>query len=69
MTFLSVTSALLSVALVSIRHLGDSFRRSRLSIRRFDVSFRHFGSSFRRSDFHPSPWRFFPSVSSFHPSL
>ncbi|MFE3577705.1 hypothetical protein, partial [Lysinibacillus sp. NPDC059133] len=45
------------------------FRHFRLSIRRFDSSFRHFrlsirrfDSSFRRSDFHPSPWLFFPSL-------
>ncbi|GAB0171161.1 hypothetical protein LSPCS325_45980 [Lysinibacillus sp. CTST325] len=68
MRFLSVTSALLSAALVSIRHLGFSFRRSRISIRRFDDSFRrfddsfrHFGASFRRSCFHPSLRQFYQS--------
>ncbi|WP_460014031.1 hypothetical protein [Lysinibacillus sp. CTST325] len=38
--------AFLSVALTSIHHSSDSFRR-------FDLSF-------RRSDFYPSLWRFFP---------
>ncbi|WP_285398577.1 hypothetical protein [Lysinibacillus sp. fls2-241-R2A-57] len=55
MTFLSVVSALLSVALISIRRFSSSFRRSDLSIRRF-------GSSFRRSDFFPSLRPFFPSL-------
>ncbi|WP_423491289.1 hypothetical protein [Lysinibacillus agricola] len=64
MTFLSVTSALLSVDLISIRHLGSSFRRFDLSFRPsvaaihdfdgsihdFVYSIRHLGSSFRRFD-------------------
>ncbi|MGE7950285.1 hypothetical protein [Lysinibacillus xylanilyticus] len=53
---------LLSVALIFIRHLGSSFRRSWLSFRRFVSSFRRSWLSFRRSDFHPSPWLFFPSL-------
>ncbi|MEY9973298.1 hypothetical protein ABH966_003682 [Lysinibacillus sp. RC46] len=43
MTGLSVTSALLSVALIS-------YRRSSSAIHRFDWSFRHSGSTFRLSD-------------------
>ncbi|GAB0170649.1 hypothetical protein LSPCS325_40860 [Lysinibacillus sp. CTST325] len=62
MALLSVALTVLSVALISIHHLGSSFRRFDCSIRRSGDSFRHFGSSFRRSSFHPSPWLFFPSL-------
>ena len=67
--FLSVASTLPSVARISFRRFGSTFRRSDFfpslcsSFRCFDSSFRRFDSSFRRSG---STFRRF--VSSFHRS-
>jgi len=59
---LSVTSAILSVALGSILHLDFSFHR-------LDSSFRHSGNSIRRPAFNPSFGLFFPSLGWLFPSL
>jgi len=74
--FISVVLAIPSIALTSIRHSGDSFRRFDLSFRRSSLlsvaltSIRHSGGSFRRSDlsFRRSGLYFRRSSHSFHRS-
>ncbi|WP_433596098.1 hypothetical protein [Lysinibacillus xylanilyticus] len=65
---LSVASTLSSVALISFRRSGPSFRHLGSSFRRFDSFIRRPGSSFRRFDLFPSFWTLFPPLRLFHPS-